>query len=227
MTPTDQTEENLVLTPIQPGGKSKPKAAAAPPKASIEEETIEDFATFGTSPEQVQMMEIRANDRHKIKSAARKQHLVKKDSELLRKDAEIQRLNEELAKTEATSKQKVEMFKNQVEKQTKLAKEMEAEKDAKIASLLMKPVVGSEDLTRALEEENKVKTKLQEDLAAKDKEIFELNTKSLKFGPEVVKQLQADNLQLKLEKEQKDQDLREKTAIIQDMATQGEEETHQ
>jgi len=74
-------------------------------------------------------MQIRANDRHVVKSAARKQRLVRKEGELQRKDAEIARLNEELAKAEKNSKQRVDVYKNMLANQTKDAKERYEEKD--------------------------------------------------------------------------------------------------
>ena len=133
----------IELSPILPVNKSPTKSAAAPPKAAAtppkteaeppkasgEIETIEEFGTVGTDQAQLELMEVRRNDRAIVKAAARKQRLVQKESDLARQEAEIKRLNEELAKAQADRKQQVDIYKNMVAKQAKDAKEKEAEKD--------------------------------------------------------------------------------------------------
>lgn len=112
-----------------------------------------------------------------------------------------------------------------VAKQTKDSKEREEEKDRKIADLLMAPIEGAEDLNKIIKEKNTALAKQQDQIEANEKEIADLNAISVTAGTGIVKQLQADNDRLKKEKEDKDQELREKTAILQNMASQGNEET--
>ena len=139
---TSPIEDTISISPITPTVKTPVRTAAAPPKpqatpieAAKDQDVVEEleFNTFGTSPDQEQLIVIRRNERHAVKSAQRKQRLVQKDDELTRQEQEIKRLNEELAKAEQAKKDKVEFFKNMVAKQAKDAKERETEKDSKIA----------------------------------------------------------------------------------------------
>ena len=91
----------------------------------------------------------------------------------------------------------------------------------------MTPIKGSEDLTRALEENNKALAKKDQEIAEKDKQIADLSANAITAGTGIVEKLQADNERMKKEAEAKDQELREKTAMLENLATQGDEKEMQ